>query len=292
MLNDTVHIVTGGGGGLGTAVAEKLASEGATVVVNDLGPETSDPSAEAIVHDIVDEGGDAEIHYGDVTDTAYAERLVEETVEKYGRVDGVVNFAGILQDSYLTNMSGEEWDQVVHVHLRGHFALLRAAGRHWKERAQNGDENSSSNGIGDRTFLAVSSPSVRGNIGQANYAAAKAGVLGLVRTSAAELRQYGVRVNALVPVAHTAMTESFLDADEYPAEKVAPVAAYLLSEAGEGVTGCTVRAAGDGIALLTNPEVERVAFNQGGWDLDSLTDRFEATLGSDLDLDRSEPPSW
>ncbi|ELZ28768.1 peroxisomal multifunctional enzyme type 2 [Halogeometricum pallidum JCM 14848] len=296
MLDGTVQIVTGGAGGLGAAASKILAANGATVVVNDLEPDTGDPSARQVVEQIINNGGDAAAHAGDVTSTNYVGRLISETVEEHGRLDGIVNFAGMLRDGYLTNMSDEEWNSVIDVHLTGHFTLLRAAGRYW----QNGNretETSDIDGQGSgsaetRSFLTVSSPSAKGNPGQANYAAAKAGILGLTRTAAMELAQFGVRVNALVPVAYTGMTNAFLDPDAYPVEKVAPAVAYLLSDEATRVTGCTVRVAGDAIALLSEPTPERIAFNEGGWDVATLSDRFEETLGDDTNLDRSDVPDW
>ena len=279
MLKNEIYIVTGSTGGLGRATARELASHGATVVLNDLGEE-GESDAVTLQEEMEERTGSATVHLGDVTEMEYAEELIDDTVTKHGRLDGVVNFAGILRDSYLTEMTESEWDQVIDVHLRGHFNLLRSAARQWKETAEARSAG--------RSFLTVASPSAFGNSGQANYSAAKAGVLGLTRTAAIELQRYDVRVNALVPIAHTQMTEAFLDAAEYPPENVAPVAAFLLSEAAAGVTGCTVEAAGDGVGLRSNPEIERIAFEDDGWSLEDLADRFEATLGSQTSLDRSE----
>mgnify|MGYP006273873651 FL=1 len=279
MLKNEIYIVTGSTGGLGRATARELASHGATVVLNDLGEE-GESDAVTLQEEMEERTGSATVHLGDVTEMEYAEELIDDTVTKHGRLDGVVNFAGILRDSYLTEMTESEWDQVIDVHLRGHFNLLRSAARRWKETAEARSAG--------RSFLTVASPSAFGNSGQANYSAAKAGVLGLTRTAAIELQRYDVRVNALVPIAHTQMTEAFLDAAEYPPENVAPVAAFLLSEAAAGVTGCTVEAAGDGVGLRSNPEIERIAFEDDGWSLEDLADRFEATLGSQTSLDRSE----
>lgn len=273
MLEGNVYIVTGGGGGLGAAAARELASLGAAVIVNDVPPSDSDGSTSESITTLVEEieadGGTVATHFGDITSTEYTEELVEDTVSEHGRIDGAVNFAGILRDSYLTTMTDEEWDAVIDVHLRGHFSLLRSLARHWEER----DEGT------DRSFVSVSSPSAMGNVGQANYAAAKAGVLGLTRTAAAELERFGVRANALVPIAYTSMTEEFLDPEEYPPERVAPVVAFLLSDAAENVTGRTLRVAGDNIALLSDPEVQRIAFRDDGWTTDALVDRFEEALG-------------
>lgn len=275
-MDDTVHIVTGGTGGLGEATARELGREGATVVVNDL--PANEPDAERVADAVRAAGGEASTHLGDVSDLSYTEALVDSVVDEYDRLDGVVNFAGLLRDAYLTELTGEEWDLVIAVHLRGHFGLLRSAARHWRETADDR--------AGDRSFVCVTSPSALGNVGQANYAAAKAGVLGLMRTAAAELSRFDVRVNALLPIAHTAMTESFLDVDEYPPEKVAPVAAFLAGSKSD-LTGCTVRAAGDSVGLLSNPELERVAYRDGGWSVDDLESNLEAVFGDESSRTRT-----
>jgi NAD(P)-dependent dehydrogenase (short-subunit alcohol dehydrogenase family) len=206
MLENTVQVVCGGGGGLGEETAVAMAEAGATVVVNDLGVDVTgegsdDQPAQETVDRIEEVGGEATAHYGDVTDLDYAEQLIEDTVAEYGAVHGIANFAGILRDSMLFNMSEEDFDAVVNVHLKGHFALLRTAAEHWRDRSKaEGFDR-------DRHFCCVSSGVAAGNPGQANYTAAKAGILGLMRTAARELRQYDVRVNALWPTALTRMTE-------------------------------------------------------------------------------------
>jgi NAD(P)-dependent dehydrogenase (short-subunit alcohol dehydrogenase family) len=227
-------------------------------------------------------------HFGDISDLSYTAQLVADTVDEYERVDGVVNFAGVLSDSISYKMSGEAWDRVIRVHLRGHFALLRNVGKHWRERAGDGQLDT------QRSFLGVSSRSAMGSVGQANYAAAKAGILGLVRTTATELARYNVRVNALMPTAYTRMIENIPEEkrsaeQEEPPEKIAPVVAYLMSDEATDVTGCTIRAAGDAVGLVSNPEVERLAFKEGGWTLEAIADRFRDTVGSGRELDRSDP---
>ncbi|MGQ4555388.1 SDR family NAD(P)-dependent oxidoreductase [Halobellus sp. GM3] len=278
-MDGTVHIVTGGTGGLGGATARELADNGATVVINDL--PAKDSEAASLAREIREGGGTAATNLGDVTDVAYAESLVDSVVDEHGRLDSVVNYAGVIRDGYLTDMSEDEWQQVTDVHLRGHFGLLRSAATHWQRNAEDR--------TGERAFVCVTSPAALGNVGQANYATAKAGVLGLTRTAAAELDQFGVRVNALLPIAYTAMTESFLDPEEYPPEKVAPVAAFLASEKSAGVSGCTVRAAGDSVGLLSNPELERVAFNDGGWEVDDLEAEIESVFGDAENRSRTNP---
>jgi NAD(P)-dependent dehydrogenase (short-subunit alcohol dehydrogenase family) len=306
MLNGNVYIVTGGAGGLGAATAQELASYGAAVVVSDLGTGVDgagrdESSAKATVETITVDGGTAMAHVGDVTDTEYVDNLVRDTVAEYGRVDGAVNFAGILRDSYLTSMTDDEWEQVIDVHLGGHFTLLRRLARHWEENAEQRQQHGSDQIVGDdadvtngtnenkseRAFLSVTSPSAIGNVGQANYSAAKAGVLGLSRTAAAELAQFDVRVNALLPIAYTRMTESFLDEDRYPPDPVAATAAFLLSENASGVSGCTIRVAGDSVGVVSDPGIERLAFSENGWTLERLSTRFIEAFG-EISLDRTE----
>ena len=287
-LSGRVCIVTGGGRGLGAATATELAARGATVVVNDLGADDEDgggPAAD-VVADIRGQGGEASAHLGDVSDLDYAASLVEDAVADHGRLDSVVNFAGILRDSYLTNMTEAEWDDVIRVHLKGHFALLRAAARHWREEA--GDESLDP----QRSFLAVTSRSALGNVGQLNYSTAKAGVLGFTRTASTELHSTGVRVNALMPSAFTRMTESIPEEhrpytrEEMPPEKVATTVAFLASDAATDVTGVTVYSGGDRVAVYSDPEPVRAGVRPGGWTPDELAESFE-TIAEGVELTRT-----
>ena len=284
MLSDEVYVVVGGANGIGKATARTLADLGASVVVSDLGTDVygegeSPDVAESAAAEIRESGGDAMAHFGDVSDFEDAASLVEDTVEEYGRIDGAINFAGVLRDSILYRMDEDDWDTVTDVHLKGHFCLLRHLSAHWHERA-------SADGLdGDRAFLGVSSRSGLGNIGQANYAAAKAGVLGLVRTAARELYRDGVRVNALMPTAYTRMIAAIPEdkqpftREEMPPERVATVVAYLLSGAAEGVTGCTFWAGNDGIGLVNDPDQVRTAYRDGGWTVQALAEAVPETLG-------------
>jgi NAD(P)-dependent dehydrogenase (short-subunit alcohol dehydrogenase family) len=282
-LADRVFVVAGGASGIGQATAAYLADAGAAVVVNDVAEN------EAVVESVRDRGGTAIGHFGDVTSLSYTESLVADTVAEFGRLDGVANFAGVLRDTYLTEMSGEEWDQVVDVHLRGHFSLLRNAARHWRDRAETDPPES------QRSFLTVTSRQALGAVGQANYAAAKAGILGLTWTAAAELARYDVRVNALMPLAFTDMIASIPEAqrpedwtrERMPPGKVAPVSAYLLSDEAAAVSGCVVRSHADMVGLVSSPEITPVAFREGGWTLEGLAEQFEDTLGSEASLDRT-----
>lgn len=292
MLEDKVCIVTGGGHGLGEATAKHLADHGATVVVNDLGTdpsgETADEEpAQQVADAITDAGGTAMAHFGDVTDLSYTEQLAEDTVKEYGRIDGLVNFAGILDDELLVRMGGDQWDKVVDVHLRGHFSLLRNLATHWRQRAKEDELDS------QRSFVALTSRSALGNPGQTNYSAAKAGVMGLTWTAAQELARYNIRVNALMPTAFTRLIEEIPEdkrpftREEKPPEKVAPVVGYLFSDAAEDINGRVVRSSGDLVGFVSDPSIDRVAFQEGGWTVENLADRFRDTVGDDVRLDKS-----
>lgn len=298
MLDDAVCIVCGAGHGLGEETAVAMAERGATVVVNDLGVDVSgegsdEQPAEETVARIEDAGGEATAHFGDVTDLDYTERLVAETVDEFGAVHCVANFAGVLRDSMLFNMDEADWDAVVDVHLKGHFSLLRNVSAHWRERykAEEGFDR-------QRSFVCVSSGVAAGNPGQSNYTAAKAGILGLMRTAARELDQYDVRVNAMWPTALTRMTEDLpamagVDEADLGPQYVPAVPVFLASEAAEGVTGCTLGVAGDSVAYVSDPERERTLSTRnddGAWSADELADRWnELTEGFET---RKLEPGW
>ncbi|WP_255197447.1 SDR family oxidoreductase [Halorarius litoreus] len=293
MLTDKVCIVAGGGNGIGRATALELGNAGATVVVNDLGvsltgeAETEQP-AQQVVDAIEDAGGAAMAHYGDISSLEYTEALVADAFDAYGRVDGAVNFAGILQDSICYKMTGEQFDAVINVHLRGHFALLRNLAAHWREQAGSDGLDS------QRSFLAVSSTAAtNGNVGQVNYAAAKGGILAMVRTAAKELHRTNVRVNALLPSAYTRMIASMPDEEfkqnyqeNKPPEKIAPLVGYMMSDEATDITGCSLRASGDMVGLMNDPHTVRAAVNDDGWTIESLAKSFRETVGDGEELTR------
>ena len=202
----------------------------------------------------------------------------------------MANFAGILRDSICYKMTGEEWDAVIDVHLRGHFALLRNVAAHWREVARDTDDHLES----QRSFLAVSSRAALGTIGQINYSTAKAGVLGLARSAARELIQYNVRVNALMPSAYTRMIDSIPEEkrsytkEEKPPGKVAPIVTFLMSDESVDITGCTFRASGDGVGIVSDTEVRRVAYRSGGWTAEDIVRAFPETIGEGANLKRIE----
>lgn len=273
--------MTGAGRGLGRAHALELAAHGAWVVVNDRGTALDgsghDPGpARAVAAEITGAGGRAVATSDDAADWDGGRRLVEAAVEAFGRLDGLVLSAGNLRDRYLVTMGPEDWDEVLRVHLRGHFVPLRWAAGHWRARARAGED------VAAAAVLTTSLSGLAPNPGQANYGAAKAAIAALCQTAAAELDRYGVRVNAVAPLARTRLTTSTpgLAAhvappgdpaafDAWDPARAAPLVAWLLTPAcpltGQvlGVHGATVTAWSPWAA---GPE----ATAEGGWDLDGL----------------------
>jgi NAD(P)-dependent dehydrogenase (short-subunit alcohol dehydrogenase family) len=282
MIEDKVIIITGAGSGLGRATALTAADRDATVVVSDLGTSSEGEGAdESPVHETVAEieaqGGTALAHFGDVTEPDDVETLVSTALAEYGRVDAAINYAGFLRDTMSFKMDDVDWESVVEVHLTGHFNLLRELGAHWRDAYKAGDIET------QRSLVCISSEVALGNPGQVNYAAAKAGVLGLTRTAARELHQYDVRVNALMPAAATRLVPDAV-AEELPVEKMQPervarLALALASDETADVTGWTFGAGGDTVATVTDPLFDRTATKAGGWDIDDLPDVVDSLIG-------------
>ncbi|UJV44300.1 SDR family oxidoreductase [Streptomyces sp. AMCC400023] len=240
-----VVVVTGAGRGLGRAHALAYAAEGARVVVNDLGvgldgsPDPDSPAAR-VVEEIRAGGGDAVAHGGDVATTDGAASLVRTALDTYGRLDTLVNNAGFLRDRMLVNLDEDDWDAVLRVHLKGHFLPLRHAAVHWRAETKAGRTPTA------RIVNTSSGAGLLGSLGQGNYSAAKAGIVGLTLVAAAELARYGVQVNAIAPAARTRMTETvFAETmtapgtgfDAMAPENVSPLVVWLGSAASDGVTG-------------------------------------------------------
>ncbi|HZZ96969.1 MAG TPA: SDR family NAD(P)-dependent oxidoreductase, partial [Jatrophihabitantaceae bacterium] len=196
-MPDRVVIVTGAGQGLGREHALALGRHGDRVVVNDVGG-----AAEAVVAEIVDSGGAAVASSGDVSDWAYAKSLIDVAVSSFGGLDALVNNAGINRDRMLVGMSEEEWDLVLRVDLKGHFAPMRHAAAYWRELSKSGES------VQARIVNTSSGAGLLGSVGQGNYAAAKAGILALTQVAAVEFARYGITVNAIAPSARTPMTEA------------------------------------------------------------------------------------
>ena len=266
-LDGKVAVVTGAGAGLGRAEALALADAGARVVLNDL-PGGADGTAE----EIRSRGGEAAVVPGDVGERATADALVAAAVDGFGGLDVVVNNAGVTRDRMLFNMSDEEWDQVVRIHLRGHFLLSRNAAAYWRAKAKE------SGPVGAAVVNTASEAFLSGPPGQANYAAAKAGIAALTVSTARALGSSGVRANAICPRARTAMTaevfgadQSGLEVDPYSPGHVAPVVAYLASRAAAAITGQVFVVYGGMVALVAPPTVEQ-RFDKSGtlWTLEDL----------------------
>jgi NAD(P)-dependent dehydrogenase (short-subunit alcohol dehydrogenase family) len=243
ICDDRVAIVTGAGRGIGREHALLLAAQGAKVVVNDLGGARDGEGADAgpaqeVVNEIVAAGGAAVANTDDISDFTGAENLVKTAISEFGKLDVLINNAGILRDRMLVNMTEAEWDAVIKVHLKGTFGPSHFAANHWRERSKAGDEV-------DGRIINTSSPSgIYGNVGQTNYGAAKAGIASFTIIAAKELGRYGVTVNAIAPAAITRMTEDLgmgtLEEDAREAmspRHIAPIVCWLASPLSSGVTG-------------------------------------------------------
>ena len=283
-LDGRVAIVTGAGRGIGRSVAILLASEGAAVVVNDLGAALDGSGSDIgpagqVVAEISAAGGKAVANGADVSDHATAEALIASAIQQFGRLDVLVNVAGILRDRMVFNMTEQEWDDVIRVHLKGTFNTTKFAAAHWRSLRDPSAQNRIIN------FTSVSG--LHGSPGQPNYAAAKMGIVGLTYSCANALRQYGVTVNAISPGAATRMTDSVpterrssrMSADEWSPDNVAPVVAYLASEQSDWINGRIVHSSGYEIALYNKPEPLIRLIGTGPWDLDSLASQVERSFG-------------
>jgi len=284
-LNGKVVVVTGSGQGLGSAYAQALAAAGARVVVNDVNAE----AAQATVEQIAAAGGTAVAEVVGVGTTEAAKTLVGRAVAEFGRLDAMVTNAGILRDKVLWNMSDDDFDAVIQVHLRGTFTCAREAVKHFREAGEGG-----------RLILAGSPAGQRGNFGQTNYAAAKAGIAAFARTWAMECAKARITVNAIIPNAATSMTRTIpflapyveaMDRGEPipavvrraasfgTADDVAGLVVFLASDAAAAVTGQCIGIGGDRLSLWSHPEELRSAFRDGGWDADAIADAYPATVG-------------
>jgi 3-oxoacyl-[acyl-carrier protein] reductase len=233
LLTGKVAVVTGAGGGIGRGHARLLADKGARVVVNDLDPDM----AADTVSQIVDAGGTGTPSSHDVSTWSGGGALVEHAIDTYGRLDILVNNAGILRDAMSFNITEQEWDAVIDVHLKGHMSTCHAAAQHWRARGKAGE---TPNG---RIVNTASESGLFGQLGQANYSAAKAGIISMTIVIARELKKYGVTANVVCPRARTRMTESMPGADEYmqgaewEPENIAPLVCFLASDAAADVSG-------------------------------------------------------
>ncbi|MCW2767974.1 MAG: putative short-chain type dehydrogenase/reductase [Nocardioides sp.] len=261
LLEGRVAIVTGSGRGIGRAHALELAAHGAAVVVNDFGVSlagegTGESPAEEVVAEIRAAGGQAVTNGADVADFEQAAAMVQQAIDEFGGLDILVNNAGFVRDRMLVNTSEEEWDAVIRVHLKGHFAPLRHAGAYWRTESKEGRTRAA------RVINTSSGAGLQGSVGQATYSAAKAGIAGLTLVAAQELGRYGVTVNAIAPVARTRMTEGAFpemmaapdgqDGGGFDAMDPAnnsPVVAWLASAEAGDVTGRVIEIEGGKITL-------------------------------------------
>jgi NAD(P)-dependent dehydrogenase (short-subunit alcohol dehydrogenase family) len=284
-LDGKVAIVTGAGRGIGREHALALARAGANVVVNDLGAtltgEGADTTpAQQVVEEIEVAGGLAAANGDDVADFAGAERMVRQALDTFGRLDILVNNAGITRDRMLVNMSEEEWDSVLAVHLKGHFAPTRHAAAYWREQSKAGEE------VRGRVINTSSPSGVFGNVGQTNYGAAKAGIAGFTIIAAQELARYGVTVNCLAPNARTRMTEASFGEIPKPEDgfdamdpaNIAPIVVALCADEAQDITGQCFFIYGGAVNVLRPWDAGELLARDDKWDADDflaqLRERF------------------
>jgi len=294
-LKGKVAIVTGSGRGIGRAEALLLAQEGARVVVNDLGGardgvgEAASP-ADKVVKEIKDRGGKAMANYDSVATPEGGENIIKSALNAFGRLDILVNNAGILRDRMIFNMTPEEWDIIMKVHLYGHFNCTRPACVVFRQQRSG-------------RIINTSSPAGLGNMGQANYSAAKEGIVGFTRTVARDMGRYGVTCNAIRPLAATRLTLSAELAEAIekasaegkplpvgpevtgllpPPQDIAPFVIYLATDEAANINGCTFLVAGNQIALYSEPQPIRTIFKTGAWTLDELVAAVPVTLAAGL----------
>ncbi|MDX6284627.1 MAG: hypothetical protein QOG53_112 [Frankiales bacterium] len=267
--------VTGAGRGIGRAVAIACAAEGANVVVNDYGVSMAgeDPTSEiadAVVKEITDAGGTAVAVADSVTTMEGGERIVSTAVDKFGRIDGVVCVAGILRERMLFNMSEEEWDPVIETHLKGTFTVFRAASAVMRQQKSG-------------TLIGFTSGAFSGSVAQANYSAAKGGIVSLVRSAALGLDKYGVTANAIAPIAATRMSDNVpagLSETGEP-EDIAPMVVYLLGDDARNVTGQIYTSVGGRLAVWNQPSEVRSMQKDGRWTPQEIAQRLPGEIGTE-----------
>ncbi|MGH8539197.1 MAG: SDR family oxidoreductase [Stenotrophobium sp.] len=271
-------IITGSGAGLGCGYAMAIAAEGGNVVVNDIKREAAD----AVVAEIKAAGGTAIASNDDITSVAGADNIVKAAVAAFGDVHGVVNNAGIVRDRMFASMSEEEWDLVIKVHLKGHYCIASRLVQRWRDQVKAGQK------VDGRIINTSSGAGLQGNIGQANYSAAKAGIASLTLVQAAELGRYGITANALAPAARTGMTEGpFGDMmkkptdgsfDHYAPENVAPLVVWLCSPLSAHVSGKVFEVEGGKVSIANGWRTGIVRDKKARWNPSELTDVIDGLI--------------
>src|SRR5436309_4413542 len=278
LLDGKVAAITGAGSGIGRAVAIGMAASGASVVVADYGVSVDgrDPSsapAEAVVKQIQGAGDRAVACAEDVSTMAGGRAIVDTALAQFGGLHAVVCCAGILRERMIFNMSEEEWDAVIAVHLKGHFTVMQPATRHMREKRAG------------RIITFTSTAGLEGSPGQPNYSAAKEGIVGLTRSTALAMAKYGVTVNCISPTAETRMTERLPDGRRAqaaaPPEAIAPVVAFLASDRAAHVTGQILHVRGNQVSLWSHPAPIRAITSREGWTPEALADVYDTALGQD-----------
>ncbi|MHB8682330.1 MAG: SDR family oxidoreductase [Acidimicrobiales bacterium] len=295
MLDGKVAIVTGAGRGIGREEALLLAAEGAKVIVNDVGASRAGEGAdvhpaEQTVQDIKAAGGDAALNTDDVSSWKGAENLVKQAVDTWGQLDILVNNAGILRDKMSFNMDESDWDDVIRVHLKGHFACSHFAAVHWRNRSKAGED------VSGRIVNTASEAGLFGNAGQANYGAAKAGIAAMTIILGRELARYGVTVNAISPRARTRMTEDLFGEmakaeegkfDAFAPENVAPLVVFLASDEAADVNGQNFVVFGGSVWVMQGWKPAGQVSRDSRWTPKELADNKKALFA---DRDPGLPP--
>ena len=289
LLDGKVAVVTGAGRGIGRAEALLLASEGASVVVNDLGGARSGEGndsrpAQEVVEEIEAKGGKAVANFDNIADWKGGEALINQAVEHFGGLDILVNNAGILRDKMSFNMDESDWDAVINVHLKGHFVPSRFAAAYWRQKSKASGEPANA-----KIINTSSESGLYGNAGQLNYAAAKAGIAAMTIVLARELERVGVRVNAIAPVALTRLTEDLMGAapaeakESLAPENVAAAVGWLASDLSEGVNGQVVKVQGGVVQIVTGWRPASTLNSDAPWTIESIA------KGRDTLFANSEP---
>jgi len=278
LLDGKVAVVTGAGSGIGRAVALGLAAAGASVVVNDHGVsvdgrEPSSGPAEAVVKEIETRGGRAVPSAQSVATMAGGRAAIDTALKSFGDLHVLVCCAGILRERMIFNMSEEEWDAVIAVHLKGHFTVMQPATRHMREKRAG------------RIITFTSTAGLEGSPGQPNYSAAKEGIVGLTRSTALAMAKYGVTVNCISPTADTRMTQRLPDERRgqamAPPEAIAPVVTFLASERAAHVTGQVIGVRGNQVTLFSHPAPLRQLTGREPWTAEALAEVYDHALGQD-----------